>query len=116
MGDSVTVLLEDDAGTILKTFVIEKATVATTARRFSLTSGVMEREGIKDHEKGMLLNCCALAATLKDENGVLHYPDDETAVDLIYNEMEYDLFQELVNKYLDVNPIGKGFTAKKKKS
>lgn len=110
---SIKVELTDDNDNVVKTYVINKATVAETARRFSLTGPVMENENLTDQERGQMLNCCVLASCLRDENGELLYTGKDAA-ETIYNDMDYDLFKMLVDTYLELNPVGKSLSAKKK--
>lgn len=113
--NSVRVDIESD-GVIIETFFIDRATVAQAARRFKLTATVMESD-LTDHEKNQMLNCCALAPVLRDKDGQLLYPDDNTAVSKMYNEMHYYVCQALITEYMQINPvISDSLGTKKKKS
>ena len=113
MEKQIKVDIEDGKGKLVETYLIDKATVGQTARRFGLISKVMERK-LADHEQGQMLNCCALASVLKNAEGELLFPDEDGA-DRIYNEMDYEQSSLLVEAYMEINPINNGLKAKKKK-
>lgn len=113
MEKQIKVDIQDEKGKVVETYLIDKATVGQTVRRFSLITNVMERK-LPDHEQGQMLNCCALASVLKNAKGELLFPDEDGA-DRIYNEMSYDQSALLVDAYLEINPLSSGLKAKKKK-
>lgn len=113
MEKQIKVDIEDGKGKLVETYLIDKATVGQTARRFSLISKVVDRK-LPDHEQGQMLNCCALASVLKNAEGELLFPDEDGA-DRIYNEMDYEKSSLLVEAYLEINPLNNGLKAKKKR-
>jgi|TARA_R110000744_G_scaffold240795_1_gene358173 hypothetical protein len=113
MEKQLKVDIQDDKGNLVDSYLIDKATVGQTARRFSLISKVVDRK-MPSHEQGQMLNCCALASVLKNLDGELLFPDDDGA-DRLYNEMSYEQCSLLVDSYLEINPITSGLKAKKKK-
>jgi hypothetical protein len=113
MEKQIKVDIQDEKGKVVESYLIDKATVGQTARRFSLISKVVDSK-LPDHEQGQMLNCCALASVLKNTEGELLFPDDDGA-DRIYNEMSYEQSSLLVDAYLEINPLTSGLKAKKKK-
>lgn len=111
MEKSVQVDIED-GDKVITSFIVERANIGQTARRFNLTSAVMDLE-VSDHEKNQMLNCCALASVLKTVDGEYAYPGDDGATK-IYDEMDYEMSAILVQTYLELNPTSGSLTAKKK--
>jgi len=111
---NITVTLTDNDGDLVGEYIIKRLNVAANARRLSMTGKIIDLT-IGDSEKSQLLTCAALAATLCDKDGELLYPDKDGA-NIIYEEMDIEVYDALCKAYVEVNPIEPTLKAKKKKS
>lgn len=103
-----------DGNKIVDSYWIAKLNIGANARRLTMINAILETD-LSDGEKGQLMNCAALAATLQDEKGNLLYPADDD-YKVIYDSMDAEVFILLVGEYLEINPLQSKLKAKKKKS
>ena len=66
MEKHIRVDIQDEKGKTIESYLIDKATIGQTSRRFTLIGEVVERK-LPPQEEGQLLNCCALASVLKSD-------------------------------------------------
>jgi|TARA_R110002124_G_scaffold236648_2_gene401874 hypothetical protein len=114
MDKSAIITLTNDKNKVIAEFMVKKLTIATNARRLSMTSRIIDLD-LDDAEKGQLLTCAALAATVYNVDGTILYPDKDGA-DNLYNEMDIEVYEALCKAYVELNPLEPTLTAKKKKS
>ena len=114
MEKEIKLEIVDGDGNIVNTYIVKRLNIRANARRLALIGKVIDLD-VNDTEKGQLLSCASLAATVYNEKGELSYPTDN-AHEVVYDEMDIEEYDALCAAYLEVNPLQPSLTAKKKKS
>ena len=108
--------ITDGSDKVVATYHIAVASIRANARRLKLIAPFIEDDEMDNFLKNSMFNCAALACTLCDEKGELLYPNDDTAIDEVMEEISLEVFNILCTESVKVNPPTQSLKAKKKKS
>ena len=113
--DQLKIEITDNQDKVVGTYIINRQTIGSNARRLSLMQPFIDDAEMDDFTKNAYFSAAALAPVLANAKGEIAYAGKD-AIEQIMNDMNPEVFTLLCQHYNEINPLTEGLKAKKKKS